>query len=505
MNQNALINLLKTAKAAGSPRDQVERFLQSYYAPYPWQWHFHAAARAADLDGGPVEIGLGGARGPGKSHAVLSQVVLDDCMRVPNLKVLFLRFTGSAARESFEDLITKTLVGRVRFKYASSKLVITDTHSKVILGGFKDERDVLKYIGIEYDVIIIEELNQITKDKYEKLRGSLRTSKENWRPRVYASFNPGNIGHTFVRETFVLPHREKRETKTRFIPSTYRSNPKLNKEYIEWLEGLEGDLGRAWRDGEWDLFSGQVFSEFRRDKHVLPDIEPSSEFEAYLSMDWGYSEKSAFAAYLHLIKPSSYQGEKFNRIITVREWWGNQKSPEEWADIIYNDLKEMKIEPIRGYTDPAMHNTQTDGSKSIAQSMSERWKSRNDNKQYCQLVRANNNRIARVATVHNWLKDGPDGLPYWVMSQQCQNLANTLPMLVYDEHRVEDVDTDSNDHGYDSVSYFLIMQRFTHIKPGSYKGFGEQKIPKYIDDNGLVTFNPNELFSTMRGANVHTN
>lgn len=109
-----------------------------------------------------------------------------------------------------------------------------------------------------------------------------------------------------------------------------------------------------------------------------------------------------------------------------------------------------------------------------------------------------------MATVHNWLKDGPDGLPYWVVTENCTKLIETLPMLVYDEHNIEDVDTTLNDHGYDSVSYFLIMQRFTDVKPGQFKAQGEKKIPKYFDDNGLVTFNPNELFATMRD-NVHKN
>jgi len=51
---------------------------------------------------GPVMIGAGGARGPGKSHAIFSQVTLDDCQRMPNLKALFLRQTGKAAKESLK-------------------------------------------------------------------------------------------------------------------------------------------------------------------------------------------------------------------------------------------------------------------------------------------------------------------------------------------------------------------------------------------------------------------
>src|ERR1035437_7828019 len=105
-----------TGAKAGCPRDQVDRLINSSYIPFPWQWAFHSAAREADKEGGPVDIGLGGARGPGKSHAVLSQVALDDCQRIQNLKCLFLRQTGSSAKESFDDLVSKTLRGHIVYE-----------------------------------------------------------------------------------------------------------------------------------------------------------------------------------------------------------------------------------------------------------------------------------------------------------------------------------------------------------------------------------------------------
>ncbi len=243
------------------------------HIPLPWQWEFHAAARQADGDNGPVDIGLGGARGPGKSHSVLAQAGLDDCQRVEGLKGLFLRQTGIAAAESFDDLVDKVIRGRAIYKKGSS-VIKFENGSKIVLGGFKDNKDIDKYIGIEYDFIIVEELNQITKEKYTKLRGSLRTSKPNWRPRMYTSFNPGGIGHKWVKDRYIIPHRNKEEIKTRFIGSTYKSNPYLNKEYIEYLEGLTGDLGRAWREGDWDMFAGQVFHEFRYNVHVMGVTAP---------------------------------------------------------------------------------------------------------------------------------------------------------------------------------------------------------------------------------------
>jgi len=284
MDKNDVKECVLTAQRAGSPTDQTELFLSAGYIPYPWQWKFHADCRLADYDDGPVDIGLGGARGPGKSHAVLSQAALDDCQRVEGLKVLFLRQTGTSARESFDDLVSKTLRGHIVY-YKTLNSLRFDNGSRIILGGFKDERDIDKYIGIEYDLIIVEELTQLTQEKYEKLRGSLRTSKPNWRPRMYTSFNPGGRGHTWVKERYIIPNRENTETTTRFIGSTYKQNPALNKEYIEYLEGLQGDLGRAWREGDWDLFEGQYFDEWRRDKHVCKPFTIPPEWLRFYSID----------------------------------------------------------------------------------------------------------------------------------------------------------------------------------------------------------------------------
>ena len=372
------------------------------------------------------------------SHMILSQVALDDCQRVDNLKCLFLRQTGVAAKESFDDLIDKAVVGHCPYERVGSMLKVGNG-SRIVLGGFKDANDIDKYIGIEYDIIIVEELNQLTEEKYTKLRGSLRTSKPNWRPRMYTSFNPGGLGHEFVKQRYIIPHRNNTEKDTRFIGSTYKSNPYLNKEYIEYLESLTGDLGRAWREGEWDLFSGQVFGEFSRAKHVMRPIVPNASFDHYLAFDWGYSEKSMFAAYLSaVIKMKTEDGQNFQRVITYREWAGNQKSPQEWASIIYADCKAIGIKPYKGICDPAMLNTQTDGSKAIADLMKSKWRELHGD-EWVTMVRGSRNRIGRWATYHNWLSMGPDDLPYWMIGENCTYLIETIPQMQYDEIKIDDI------------------------------------------------------------------
>lgn len=440
---------LKEARVSGAPLDLVKHFLNHKYVPLPWQWRFHAAAREADLDNGPVDIGTGGARGPGKSHAVLSQAGLDDCQRVLGLKGLFLRQTGIAAQESFDDLVDKTLRGKVEYKRAGNLLKFPNG-SRIVLGGFKDQRDIDKYIGIEYDFIIVEELNQLTEDKYTKLRGSLRTSKPNWRPRMYTSFNPGGIGHAFVKGRYITPLRLGKQTDTRFIGSTYLSNPYLNKEYTEYLEGLTGDLGKAWREGEWDIFAGQFFSVWRERLHVCRPFVPSKNSVIVGGLDWGRVDNFSF--HLSEVSRVDYDGSHFYRSKVFFEVYGTETTPDEWSNKIKIKLKGYgltlkDISWVRADTQifSKMLDAKALDIYSQFVASDELWRNL--------LKPANKDRVGGWENLQRWLSVAPDGVPYLQYSSECPNAIRVIPELIHDENKVEDVNQKGENDAADSGRY----------------------------------------------------
>ena len=465
----AIEKMIKTAHEADCPRDQVENLVESGYIPLPWQWEFHAGAREADKDNGPTDIGLGGARGPGKSHATLSQAGLDDCQRIKGLKCLFLRQTGISAKESFEDLIEKTLLGHVEYTYSNNVLRFPN-RSRILLGGFRDERDIDKYIGIEYDLIVFEELNQVTRERIDKLKGSLRTSKPNWRPRIYTSFNPGGIGHAWVKEQYIVPYREAMQRDTRFYPSTYKSNPFLNKEYITYLENLKGDLGRAWREGEWDLFAGQYFPEWSWDVHTVEAFEIPEDWRRFVAIDYGYTNPScaiwfaiapdgALYAYRELYETNLTYSALTEQIVAhtpknerISYWVAD---PSIWAkrgevvgalsgaDIIQSTYKELMATQKRSYGEPL------------------------PTPERLILVKGNNDRMNGWAEVREYIKpfrkpkDGPNEERTTARLQvfrNCHNLIKTVPSMVHDEHKVEDLDTDAEDHAVDALRYGIMSK-----------------------------------------------
>src|SRR6478736_1966522 len=159
----AVQRFISTARQAGVPRDQLLAFRRVGYVPQSKQLQFHAAARMADHDGGPVDIGYGGARGGGKSAAVLAQLAADDCQRQDNLKCLLLRKVGKAAKEAFGDLLTQHFPPWLKYYTPSRNTLTFPNGSRIIIGHFENESDVNAYLGLEYDVIAIEEATQLSK------------------------------------------------------------------------------------------------------------------------------------------------------------------------------------------------------------------------------------------------------------------------------------------------------------------------------------------------------
>jgi hypothetical protein len=248
-----------------------------------------AAARLCDLPDGPTAVGYGGARGGGKSHWLLAQMGVDDCQRVPELKCLLLRKVGKANLEHFEDLRRK-LFGKLPHEFSAFRGILTFANgSRIIAGHFQNEKDIDAYLGLEYDCIGIEEATTLTNRKHQDITTCCRTSKPNWRPRIYSTTNPGGVGHAWYRTRFVLPFLEKREVDTRFVPARVTDNSFSNPEYRRVLEGLMGWQRRAWLDGDWDIAAGQYFTSFRREVHVLDDFDETRAREWFAAFDYGFA------------------------------------------------------------------------------------------------------------------------------------------------------------------------------------------------------------------------
>jgi hypothetical protein len=60
--------------------------------------------------------------------------------------------------------------------------------------------------------------------------------------------------------------------------------------------------------------------------------------------------------------------------------------------------------------------------------------------------------------VHERLKFDKDGYAMLYIFENCKNAIRVIPLMMYDEHKPEDLDTDLEDHILDSLRYFCMMR-----------------------------------------------
>lgn len=442
------------AKEAGMPRDQVERLIAGGYFAFPKILPFHVACREADEARGPDQILLGGTRYFGKSHAVMAQVGLDDCQRVPGLKWLFLRKIQKSASESFEDLVYRVF-RFVNHRFTEGQVQFPNG-SRIVIGGFNNESDIDKYLGIEYDGLVIEEASQLSETKKQKIDGSIRTSIPGWRARKLHTTNPDGVGLAWIKRQFIQPWRENRQVWTRFYNCHWRDNPLAKEEYVRYLQNLTGPLARAWRDGDWDAFEGQAFPQWDYSRHVVQPFEIPDEWYRWRAIDWGYS--APWCCLWLAQRPG------LKRVYVYRmEYATNLTDTQQAERILQMTLPAEKI-PMT-YADPSMW-----GKKTVENTVT----SSADTYQRAgiTLTKADNDRLGGKRKVDELLADGVDGLPMLQIFSTCLPLIDQMSSLVYDKIKTEDVDTDMEDHAYDALRYGL-----TTIRPATQPTVPERPNP----------------------------
>ncbi len=452
MNEAAVFSA--AGMKAGCPPSQLVRLVHADAFLHERQLMACAAARLCDQPNGPTAIGYGGARGGGKSHWLLAQMGADDCQRVPGLKCLLLRKMAKANIENFEDF-RRRLFNRLPHDFSAFRGVLTFANeSRIVLGHYKTESEIDNYLGLEFDVIGIEEATTLTARKYQDITTCCRSSKPNWRPRVYSTTNPGGVGHGWYRAKFIVPFQEKRETETRFIPARVTDNRWNNPDYVRVLENLSGWQKRAWLDGDWEIAAGQYFSTFRREVHVVDSVPEGPMFDETRAVEW-------FAAmdfgYVHLTVVLLGCRDGDGNIFIVDEHAERLWLPQRHAAAIKAMLarhkigeRKLTIEDLKRFVAGAdVFSRQSDGTTIAAQYA----------KHGITLRCANTDRVNGWAEILTRFGDVEAGIrPTLFIHKRCGRLIETLPTLQHDPSRAEDVlkvDCDEDGVGGDDAADVL--------------------------------------------------
>lgn len=316
--------------------------------------------------------------------------------------------------------------------------------------------DPLKYKSAEFAAIGVDELTMNPKRTFDVLRGSLRWPNLSHTPFIAAT-NPGGVGHAWVKDLWIdknfAPHPELAASKAEFhfIQSLPQDNPYLTESYLDILKSLPPGLRKAWLEGNWGIFEGMAFPSFSRATHVLNEpIELPEDWPRWRALDWGFSKPSCCLWFCK--NPDN------DRIFVYREFYAANLTDLQQARTI-KEYSPVSEKVYITYADPSMWARQTMANQ--VSSTADEFR-----KEGILLTKADNDRLSGKRKVQRLLQPLADGIAGLLIFPQCENLIRTIPSLALDKVRVEDVDTNQEDHAYDSLRYGLTKKE-SHAKRDS--------------------------------------
>lgn len=457
-------------------------------------FYLHPKQRVAFISTA-TELLFGGAAGPGKSHLLRVAAILWS-LEIPGLQVYIFRRTFPDLMKNhmegpgsfpvlLADLIEKK---RARINYAESYIAFNN-RSKIFLCHCQYEQDVYKYKGAEIHVLMPDELTSFTETIYRFLRGRVRLGglkvPEKYQglfPRIVAGSNPGDVGHNWVKASFIdnAPAYEIKDMprgdggmRRQFIPAVLEDNPTLtdnDPDYELRLEGL-GDpaLVRAMRDGDWDIVAGGMFDDlWRRDIHVIEPFEIPQSWYVDRSFDWGSSKPFSVGFWAESDGTKAPNGRTYPRgtLFRISEWYGWSGRPNEGckllSDEIARGIKErevelslapgLKVKP--GPADSSIFDTE-DG-PSIADKMAEcgvKWEHADKS------PGSRKNGWERLRMMLKAALSSPMEEPGLFVFNTCTDgFIRTVPVLPRDKKKTDDVDSKAEDHTGDEVRYRVMAR-----------------------------------------------
>ena len=415
-------------------------------------------------------IAFGGSRGGGKSWAVRVKAFL-----------LSMRFKGiiiMIIRRSYPELYAnhikpfKRMLPKALYKYNDSKKEITFINgSQIVFKYCANEKDLDNFQGTECDILFIDEATQFSEEQFKILNACVRgvsdRAEDKFPKRVYLTCNPGGIGHAWVKRLFIDRNylSGERPEDYSFIQSGVRDNKILMEqqpEYIAQLEALPPKLREAWLEGSWDIFFGQFFEDFidkpeqykeRTWTHVIEPFEIPDGWKIYRSFDWGYAKPFSCGWWA-----VDYDGVVY-RILELYGCTAEPNTGIKWTPAqVFSEIHKIETEHrwlkgkrIRGIADPAIWDAEF--GESIAEVAA---------KHQVFFEKGDHQRIPGWMQVHYRLAFDENGFPMMYIFKNCKAFIRTIPLLQFDDHKVEDLDTEGEDHVADEVRYFLMSRP---IKP----------------------------------------
>lgn len=235
-------------------------------------------------------------------------------------------------------------------------------------------------------------------------------------------------------------------------------------------------LRQAHRFGNWDIFDGQFFEEFRDypehyedrlNTHVIAPFEIPRDWIIYRSFDFGFAAPFSCAWWA-----VDYDG----RLYRILELYGCTKTPNEgvkWPpEKIFEKIAEierehrwLKSKHIIGVADPSIWDASR--GEPIVEAA---------NRNGIYFTPGDNTRIPGWMQVHYRLSFDENGIPMMYVFNTCKSFIRTMPEQQFSNTNPEDLDTTGEDHIADEVRYMCMARPIKPVIKEEKKPFGDDPL-----------------------------
>lgn len=436
--------------------------------PHEVVWRPNPGAQTAFLSSPAREVLYGGAVSGGKTDAIIMDA-LRNAAHPKGRSIIFRRERGDLQeiidrqRMVYEAICPGALwvESRSRWEWPSG--------AYTFIGSAQRKDDIEAYKSFEFDRVYFDELTTFMRYQYLYMLSRNRSKDDALPLAVRSGTNPDGPGHGWVFNRFVKDRAPYAIYRTRtildgeaaraegdgsgltveltqqFIPATIFDNPMVSgrDEYIAGLVAMGEQLANALLYGEWDYFQGQMFP--YGPTGGLVEVERGvKQSGGYVvrALDYGWTDPTV--VYWLLVYPRR-EGE-LPDIEIVEELAITETNVRDIARLIRIKEQRLQLEGVEQPTlseiDPSTKATHNQGRSTL--SLFEEYG--------IWFTPANNDRQAGWSRLRPMLEQGRIG----VWKGRAPYLMHTLPKLVRDGRKADDIAPKQDDHGADTLRYAVM-------------------------------------------------
>ena len=456
------------------------------------------------------EIMFGGARGGGKSDCVIGEWAAHAAMYGEHASGLMVRRSRTELAEMIERAKTVYTPLGARFNEQKSMFRFPNG-ARLRFGYLERDSDADQFQGWSLTRLYVEEVGTFPNERViNKLMATLR-SGHGVPVKFVATGNPGGAGQGWVKARWIDPCPEGNKLMKRtfinpftneevswrwtFIPSKVTDNAYLDSSYIAQLSQVGSpQLVKAWLEGDWNAVEGAFFAEWDERKHVVPaELIDLEKIDAlwFRSIDVGFAAPFSVGWWAHLKEEYVVEGDamdgrgfrgvlKEGCLLRVQEWYGAARA-NIGLRLPSNQVAKgiLARDPLPfdkwAYTviDPSAFKEE--GGPSIAERMG-------NEGLICRP--ADNKRLGQLGKFGGWdvlrqrLQGDAAGNPMVMCVNTCVDSIRTIPTIQHDPDKLEDLDTESEDHAADEWRYAVMSRPWF---PREFKGVESHKFKDYGD------------------------